>query len=155
MSVTADNASPPLRFTGKALIFNGKTLKFSYPAVSGKQGRYNPIPAGTYWIATDEVYENGPTTDYLTKVTLAVTTFSTLDTIEQRHSAAWGRFRIPIHQSAAQQLRTGRSGMFIHGGTVPGSAGCIDLTEWIDVFVDHLRTEYVGVGRSVVPLIVE
>jgi hypothetical protein len=88
-------------------------------------------------------------------VFLAATTVSTLDTIEQRHSAAWGRFRIPICQDAEPQRRTGRSGMFIHRGTVPGSAGCIDLTEWIDVFVEHLRTEYAGASRRVVPLLVE
>ena len=155
MNAHSPNAAPTLRFTGRSLVLDGRTRKFEYPAASGKAGKYAPIPPGAYWIATDEVYANGPTTDYVAKTIAAIWTFSSRDSIEQQHHAAWGRFRIPIHQSAEQQRRTGRSGMFIHGGSAFGSAGCIDLAEWIDVFVDHLRKEYPGPERRVVPLVVE
>jgi len=34
-----------------------------------------------------------------------------------------------------------RGGFFIHGGKYAGSAGCIDLTNHIDRFVENLRSE--------------
>ena len=37
--------------------------------------------------------------------------------------------------SLAKETNTyGRSGFSVHGGVEPGSAGCIDLTNHIDVF---------------------
>ena len=150
-----DGVATTLRFTGKTLVLDGRSRKFEYPAASGKTGRYAPIPAGRYWIATDQVYELGPGTDYVAKTLAAILTLSSRSRVEDRHHASWGRYRIPIHQSAEQQRRTGRSGLFIHGGSAFGSAGCIDLAEWIDVFVDHLRAECPGGERREIPLLVD
>jgi hypothetical protein len=54
--------------------------------------------------------------------------------------ADWGRMRIPIHPSDEKCMK-GRSGFFIHGGLIPGSAGCIDLgtneLEFYDLLKNH------------------
>jgi len=38
----------------------------------------------------------------------------------------WGDWRVPIHPFSAVK-RYGRSGFFMHGGVLKGSAGCIDV----------------------------
>ena len=40
--------------------------------------------------------------------------------------ADWGSFRVPIHPESGTNI-FGRSGFFLHGGNLPGSAGCIDV----------------------------
>lgn len=59
-----------------------------------------------------------------------------IETCEQRSSqtnwtmwyanAAWGDYAWSIHPDIGTDTR-GRDGFFIHGGDVPGSAGCIDM----------------------------
>ena len=53
-----------------------------------------------------------------------------------RWPAAWGMHRIWVHPAAGNDLQ-GRSGFSIHGGTRPGSAGCIDLTDQMKSFMGH------------------
>ena len=50
--------------------------------------------------------------------------------------AAWGMHRIWVHPVPGNDLQ-GRSGFSIHGGTSPGSAGCIDLTDQMKSFMGH------------------
>ena len=50
--------------------------------------------------------------------------------------AAWGMHRIWVHPAAGNDLQ-GRRGFSIHGGTSPGSAGCIDLTDQMKSFMGH------------------
>ena len=49
------------------------------------------------------------------------------------YAAAWGSHRITIHPFDSTHT-FGRGGFFIHGGTMPGSAGCIDLTSGMPRF---------------------
>jgi hypothetical protein len=121
-----------LWFDGKELSMFGVTdkvcLNYSYKAVSGKpdakgnfdysveaqkKGFRGPIPEGTYWIRPDEFWENS--------------------WYKRGSYSAWGNYRITIHPFTTTQTY-GRGGFFIHGGDVPGSAGCIDLTGAIDQF---------------------
>ena len=46
---------------------------------------------------------------------------------------AWGNYRIFIHPKSGTQT-FGRSRMYIHGGQIAGSHGCIDLGEYMDQF---------------------
>lgn len=110
------------------LVFNGSTLDVvgsesaSLSAVSGKpdsSGGFSysverqrtpdtgPIPEGIYWIDPTQLkslwYYVGGAAD------------------------AWGSHRITIHPFHTTAT-FGRGGFFIHGGSTPGSAGCIDLT---------------------------
>ena len=134
-------------FTGSNLSIRGSTTKGvdSIPAFSGKAGKYEPIPPGDYWIQTDEIFEIGVTTDLSTKLA-AIALGKSGSFFESciKHMQAWGSYRIPIRQLASQEKATGRNAMFIHGGEVYGSAGCIDLQHWMDWFVKFLLDEHQG-----------
>jgi hypothetical protein len=51
--------------------------------------------------------------------------------------SSWGTHRITIHPDAGAAT-FGRGGFFIHGGSTPGSAGCIDLTSNAAAFAEAL-----------------
>lgn len=70
-----------------------------------------PIPVGVYFIYSDELSAPG----------LLGSTYRFL-----RRRADWGSFRVPLHP-APQTITYGRTGFFLHGGSWPGSAGCIDV----------------------------
>lgn len=53
---------------------------------------------------------------------------------------AWGNSRAFLNAKSVTDPRTAhRSGFSIHGGTNPGSAGCIDLTSGMDGFANFYR----------------
>jgi hypothetical protein len=70
-------------------------------------------------------------------------------------AAAWGHFRVRIskvNSSAKKMMKRGagynrRDGFLIHGGTVAGSSGCIDLGEEMDDFAKFWTVS--GVGKAV------
>jgi hypothetical protein len=123
---------------GVELMFDGGTLTMSgrsWAAVSGRPGAggsfdysparqrlegVGPIPAGTYWIDPAQL------------VDLSDRWFYGL-----RYEDAWGSHRITIHPFDSSHT-LGRGGFFVHGGTSPGSAGCIDLTSGIGSFAKAL-----------------
>ena len=90
---------------------------FDYSLARQKLANEGPIPSGGYWIRPDELWTN-----------------------RWYHLAsrtAWGNYRITIHPFVATESY-GRGGFFIHGGSTPESAGCIDLTGDMDRFVSDL-----------------
>ncbi|MCI0590138.1 MAG: DUF2778 domain-containing protein [Gammaproteobacteria bacterium] len=97
--------------------------KFDYSGEAQRQVRRGPIPEGTYWIKPDEMWENA--------------------WYKSGSRDSWGNYRITIHPFLTTET-FGRGGFFIHGGAVPGSAGCIDLTSDMDRFVSDLRRELGG-----------
>lgn len=123
-----------LHFDGRTLTLRGGRTVHTYNAVSGRlinggfdhsanaqrQRSSGPIPAGTYWIRPDEFWENA--------------------WYRMGSRAAWGNYRITIHPFRPTETY-GRGGFFIHGGTAPGSAGCIDLISEMDRFYNDLRAE--------------
>jgi hypothetical protein len=50
-------------------------------------------------------------------------------------TVAWGKHRVELTPDSSTNTHT-RSGFFIHGGLVPGSAGCIDLCGEAEDFFD-------------------
>jgi hypothetical protein len=126
-----------LHFNGRKLVMRGGAQTYEYTAVSGRpqsgkfdysreaqrQAKRGPIPEGIYWIRPDQMWENA------------------WYKIGSRE--AWGNYRITIHPFTTTGTY-GRGGFFIHGGAVPGSAGCIDLTTEMDQFVSDLRRELGG-----------
>ena len=124
-----------LRFDGRTLTFSGGTKVYTYHAVSGvptPDGQFlydnarqhmadvGPIPEGTYWINPSEMWTNS---------------WHRIGS-----PSSWGNHRITIHPFTTTET-FGRGGFFIHGGTVPGSRGCIDLTNDMDRFTDDLLRE--------------
>lgn len=129
-----------LRFDGKKLVMTASTEVYSYPAVSGRpdqKGQFSyrvsdqmspnggPIPEGKYWINPDELWDRG----WLKRLFLP-----------ESHERGWGDFRVTIHPFTTTETYC-RGGFFIHGGTSPGSAGCIDLTSHMPRFVNDLKKE--------------
>lgn len=146
-----ERAFPSSPLCGKShltLTFNGRTIRavgtkapLQFRAVSGKPdptGRFDysaerqripnqgPIPAGRYWIQPSQLWENNWFKSAL-----------------RAPRGAWGNFRLTIHPYPGTQIH-GRGGFFIHGGTSPGSAGCIDLVQHIDRFVERIKQELGG-----------
>lgn len=141
-----------LDFDGRYLRGLGMRSAIILPAVSGKpnekkQFDYSParqsmpykgpIPEGEYWIQPDQLWENNPV-----KSALGITP-----------RASWGNYRITIHPYPGTKTYN-RGGFFIHGGSAPGSAGCIDLTTHMDDFVKELKKELKGLPTCYIPLTV-
>ena len=112
---------------------SGKPIKgkFDYSANNQKQPFQGPIPEGEYWITLSELWENA--------------------WYKPGSEDAWGEYRIAIHPYPNTNTY-GRGGFFIHGGTILGSAGCIDLTKGINTFVKNLRATLIGKQKCYVPL---
>lgn len=106
-----------------SLVVDSKTRKIThynddgeevanYPYTSGLNGITDPkiedkgpIPLATYTLNPDEITRGG----FLRSLT-----------------GDWGDYRVPLHPTDGAELH-GRSGFFIHGGSKPGSKGCIDV----------------------------
>ncbi|MEO0819030.1 MAG: tlde1 domain-containing protein [Pseudomonadota bacterium] len=140
-----------LSFDGSNLHFTGGSRTYTYPAVSGTpiNGRFDysparqrvrgkgPIPVGVYWVRPDELDDNLANT-YL------------MPGFER----SWGRYRLSIHPFPTT-ITHSRGGFFIHGGTVAGSAGCIDLVREIDRFAEDLKREGLEGRRCQIHLTVQ
>ena len=128
-------SSLELFFDGSALTMTGGSKVYSYPAASGrptKEGSFiyskeaqmasfsGPIPEGVYWINPDELWTNR--------------------WYKRGSEASWGKYRLTIHPFTTTDT-FGRGGFFIHGGKILGSAGCVDLTSYIETFVADLKKE--------------
>jgi RHS repeat-associated protein len=130
---------------GAKLVFDGKNLSAydkdgnlitSWKGTSGAPGTtpenqyqksHGPIPEGKYSIdpsKTDTYHWYDPR-DY--------------DWSGKANRDAWGNIRTPIDIEPGTYIGAARTGgFFIHGGSVPGSAGCIDLTNENQSFHDFL-----------------
>lgn len=143
-----------LYFTGKRLWLAGGRAPTSFDAVSGTPGKYEPIPNGNYWIDPDRTHKLEWFDDLSKKVLYDAVNLRRPGTGLLGHQSAWGNYRIPIEQEAAQQQKTRRGNFFIHGGDVPGSAGCIDVGKEMDVFVGALKQEVKWANQKRIPLYV-
>ena len=147
----AERGDSALPDAGVTLTFDGTTLTMSgvgsWPAVSGRpdaSGGFDnspsrqhlegvgPIPAGQYWLDPTQLVDLRDRWFY-----------------SWRYESAWGTHRITIHPSDSTQT-FGRGGFFIHGGTTPGSAGCIDLTGSMAAFAKKLGALPPGVKVTLV-----
>ena len=102
-----------------ALTFDGTTLTIhyqsgatrGYPSTSGRPGvtdptirDQGPLPSGVYLLNRGDITEGG----FLRSLT-----------------GDWGDYRVPLNPVPGTNT-FGRDGFFLHGGSRPGSAGCID-----------------------------
>ncbi|MDE2427495.1 MAG: DUF2778 domain-containing protein [Burkholderiales bacterium] len=137
-----------LHFNGQRLQALGSMKMISFSAVSGRtnDGKFDyssdrqhvpdqgPIPAGEYWIQLSELQENA---------------WYRL----RNPRFAWGDYWITIHPYPSTETFK-RGGFFIHGGSTPGSAGCIDLSLNMNRFVAALADELKDKGDCYIPLTV-
>ena len=140
-SMYPDYSQPAsLEFDGQNLVWlqNSQPVKY-YPAMSGQPDHQTaqdtnipdtgPIPEGNYLLGqgTGEDYSNKEEMSWWRKFILWN------DNPWYENPVAWGKSRIPI-QPLPNTNTFGRHSMYVHGGNVPGSAGCIDLTYANDDF---------------------
>jgi hypothetical protein len=129
-----------LEFDGRILrwIRNGEVIR-SWDGVSGANGfqsRENqdvpfkgPLPEGNWSVRQEEYQEITP--DGLLEGVLRYGKWVGA-------LPAWGAQRVWIKPERGTNTR-GRSNFSIHGGWVPGSAGCIDLTDDMEDFARTFR----------------
>ncbi len=127
--------APKIKFTfdGTALRVHewpGGNLLHTFPANSGRPGStladqhkhdYGPIPAGNYTMANDNFVKNS---------------------LIRRLKGDWGSYRAALQPDRGTNT-FGRSDFFIHGGSRPGSAGCIDVGQH-DSMLHDLVKQYGG-----------
>jgi hypothetical protein len=145
-----------LHFDGKFLLLRvaraNEILRFSYKAVSGRpdkdgkfdyskerQGKKNegPIPDGKYHINPQEI-------QYYEDISLYDKMWCAIGQGPfPGGTDSWGIGRVWIYPKKVTVKGIARNDFSIHGGTEPGSAGCIDLTNNDKDFFDNL-TKYRG-----------
>jgi len=125
------NGLDSLKFDGKNLILLDETgnAVTSWGATSGTEGGYSPIPEGIYTTSPSDK--------------------------ELKGGAAWGPFGYRLHESLMTRLINrivGRDGgFFIHGGTIPGTAGCIEFKDyskeqpWLHQFDETMQKYQEGI----------
>ena len=126
------------KFDGKTLtIYQDNKPIMSWDAVSGKKGfqspKYQnlkstgPIPEGTYVARQSEL-------QFYKDISWGDRQRSSIGFGTWRGGTnSWGNSRVWLEPSRETNT-LGRDGFSIHGGTEPGSAGCIDLTFSMDNF---------------------
>ena len=135
-----------------SLLKDGGVVK-SWKAVSGKDGYQSPefqnvkgkgpIPEGEYDVRQDEHSHMSLFDDIFARAYPYVREI--FPSLPKRMGAwtggynAWGADKIHLIPTGQQEM-FGRDGFFIHGGTVPGSAGCIDLTDQNPNFMTKFLT---------------
>ncbi len=142
--------------TGQYAVFDGKKFTLyendkpimSWDAVSGKDGYRSPeyqnlkdtgpIPEGTYVARQSELQRMSPT-DWIIGWSRLLS--EDLGGKWPGSEYSWGNSRVWLEPSKETNTY-GRDDFSIHGGWVPGSAGCIDLTSNIDNFVALF--DYIG-----------
>ena len=106
--------------TRKTLEVQGGGVCFNMSATSGKGGCMNrvdcisrawagPIPPGAYSLYSRDISDPGSFGDRVRNML-----------------GDWGDWRVPLLPAPGTPT-FGRSGFFLHGGSTPGSAGCIDI----------------------------
>lgn len=132
-----------LQFDGKNLAWmeNGQPVKY-YKAQSGHKNyqsaknthiaNLGPIPEGDYILekGTGEDYDNKKERGFLQRTLYGAPWYE--------DPKSWGSSRVHIQPQEGTET-FGRSGMFVHGGATPGSAGCIDLTYHNDDFYKDFK----------------
>ena len=129
-----------LEFDGSAVhwIQDGRRV-MSYPAISGnvnnQSAQYTnlrdlgPIPEGEWLLkrGSGQDYNNAERMSWLQELN------PKRNPRWYEKEDNWGKSRIPIQPQEGTNTY-GRDSMYIHGGTTPGSAGCVDLGSNNDSF---------------------
>ncbi|MDE6478595.1 MAG: L,D-transpeptidase family protein, partial [Alphaproteobacteria bacterium] len=108
---------------------NAGKLDFQSPEFQDVVGK-GPLPVGMYVARQSEFY-------YFDDMTWVERRLAPLGlwTRFPGGRASWGSAKVSLEPSLQNDMR-GRSGFTVHGGTTPGSKGCIDLEDNIDDFAE-------------------
>lgn len=146
IAATTQNIKATLSFDGSFLLWReerpDKIIRHSWAAVSGRPGYQTkeyqetedkgPIPEGK-WFVKQTKYQSAKSRTQWEKFKNGIGRGKW-----PGGTSSWGNHRIWLEPQSGTKTY-GRSGFSIHGGSTPGSAGCIDLTENMDSFVEVFR----------------
>jgi len=141
----------------------GEMLKryTSNPEEWAKDKNAGPIPPGNYSIGPLETRGgNLPEIGALEALWLKITgQVSNLDKDRQfckntpLSRISWGNYRLPITPSKGNQMY-GRGSFYVHGGSLRGSHGCIDLTDDMEDFAKFFGIWSASTKKKQIPLLV-
>lgn len=138
-----DSRRARLLFDGRSLewIEGGHVMK-RWPAISGKLGfngrehqtlkDIGPLPEGLY-TALQSDFQKWEETSIFNRAACVLNIIGIKAGRWPGCTTAWGTRRIGLRPSAGTNVY-GRNNFTIHGGSFPGSIGCIDLTSDMDAF---------------------
>jgi hypothetical protein len=115
-----------------------------------KEKEQGPIPSGDYTVSEVQKRTNGNATQLIQQqlsgdLKKSYKQLFDLMMSNSKHDwntgtapdlIAWGDFRLPITKKGDTETY-GRGSFYIHGGGIPGSIGCIDLTIGMNDFVKY------------------
>lgn len=138
--------------TAKLLYFSGR-LKFMKQKEAGKFKEVGPTPPGFYTTGPLESREGK-----LMKFSAVNSWWNwftgKLDTSKggfqddtEWSKIAWGNYRMPLIPKKSTDT-FGRSGFYIHGGSIAGSHGCIDLGDDMDDFAKYYSAWMVNTKKT-------
>lgn len=107
---------------------------FDYSIARQRLSGHGPMPEGRYWIRPSQLWTRHFYHIY-------------------EPASVWGHHRLTIHSFPGTNTY-GRGGFFIHGGSTPGSAGCIDLWNQMETFVSEMQSLLKSEADCHIPLIV-
>jgi LysM repeat protein len=127
-----------------------------------KDKNAGPLPEGEYSVGplegrTGNTEEISALEAFWSKITGQVSDIESdrnfdKDTLLSKIS--WGNFRIPITPIGNQNMYS-RSSFYIHGGSIRGSHGCIDLTNQMDDFAKSFGIWVTTTKKTKIPLTVK
>jgi hypothetical protein len=130
------------------------------PEEFAKSKNAGPLPPGNYTIGMLEVRKGDHKEVSALSALWDKTTgkFGNVSTKEKDFQAntdfsriGWGNFRAPIYPNKGT-VTYGRGGFYIHGGTLPGSHGCIDLMDEMEDFSKNYGTWLAATKKGGIPL---
>lgn len=145
----SDDASDYLQFDGKKVSWyrNGQPIR-SWGSMSGQSGyqcrdktsvRNNgPMPEGE-WLVSQKRYQNyDRDASFIDKYVCPAFYGRSGKPCGAwpKGTESWGNHRIELLPTDSVDMQ-GRGGIWMHGGTTPGSAGCLDLGENMDDFAQY------------------
>lgn len=129
------------------------------PAKWSKDKDAGPLPPGKYSVGPIQGRDNTlPTVSQITALWSWLTGqysdkpggFSSESEFSR---VAWGNYRAPINSKPGTDTH-GRGSFYIHGGAIPGSHGCIDLTDQMDDFAKYYATWLASTNKKMIDLAV-
>jgi len=141
----------------------GKMIKryTSNPEEWSKDKNAGPIPPGKYLVGPLETRSgNLPEISALEAIWLKITgqvTDSESDRAFCKKTAisriSWGNYRLPITPYSGNKMYN-RSDFYVHGGSLEGSHGCIDLTNNMEDFAKFFGIWSAATKNKKIPLVV-
>jgi hypothetical protein len=131
------------------------------PEEFAKSKDAGPLPPGNYTVGMLETRKGDhKEVSALSTIWDKITgEFENISTKEKQFQAdtefsriGWGNFRAPIYPNKGT-VTYGRGGFYVHGGSLPGSHGCIDLTDEMDDFSKKYGMWLAATKKGGIPLV--